>query len=68
MKQKTRMTEEVFKSLVAGDVVAYNGAVVTVKCWLHPEYYVEYTNGTNTKITDPWLDKMWKIDREVAKS
>lgn len=52
------MTGQEFKNLKPGDRIRYNGLTVTVSCWLHEDYFVEYTNGQNTKITDPWLAKM----------
>lgn len=53
-----KMTEEVFKALKPGDRVAYRGMVVTVDRWLEPDYMVQYTNGQNTKLSDPWLKDM----------
>lgn len=56
------MTKQQFKNLKKGDRVYYNLAIVTVKRWLDYEYMVEYENGTNTKISDPWLEKMSVIE------
>ena len=52
------MTEKQFKNLKKGDRVRYNRMVVEVRSWLEPEYMVEWTNGTNTKISDPWLSEI----------
>ena len=65
VNQEMAMTKDVFKELRPGDKVHYNRQWVTVDKWLEPEYMVQYTNGTNTKITDPWLAKML-VSKQLA--
>jgi hypothetical protein len=52
------MTKQEFKNLKAGDRVRLYLKTVTVKCWLWEDYQVEYDNGQNTKISDPWLESI----------
>lgn len=52
------MTNVDFTNLKPGDKVRYNGETVVVSTWLEKYRMVEYTNGTNTKLSDPWLSKM----------
>ncbi len=52
------MNKETFKRLKPGDRVYYRKRWVTVEKWLEPGYMIQYTNGQNTKIVDPWLGKM----------
>ena len=59
------MTEDKFKSLKPGDRVYYNGSWAIVDKWLEPNYMVQYTNGTNTKLSDPWLNKMILVRKGV---
>ncbi len=49
------MTKDEFKKLRPGDTVYYRGAFATVSLWLEEDYFVEFTSGTNLKITDNHL-------------
>lgn len=55
------MTEDEFKALQPGDMVRLRGHYRTVKTlhrWGGDVHMVEYNEGDNTKIGDPWLNKI----------